>query len=52
MLVCRAVNIEDSTRVRIDECRRFERAYMAIRAPMVVSQRRSAVEERGIDRSM
>jgi len=35
--VCRAVNIEDGTRVCIDECYRFERAYVSIRAVLVVS---------------
>jgi hypothetical protein len=47
--VCRAVNIEDGTRICIDECRRFERAYVAIRAVLVVSRYRFAVEKRGID---
>ena len=47
--VCRAVKIENGTRVRIDECRRFERAYVAIRAVLVVSRCRFAVEECGID---
>ena len=47
--VCRAVYIEDGTRICIDERRRFERAYVAIRAVLVVSRCRFAVEECGID---
>jgi hypothetical protein len=47
--VCRAVNTEDGTRICIDERRRFERAYVAIRAVLVVSRCRFAVEERSID---
>jgi len=47
--VCRAVKIEDGTRVCIDERRRFERAYVAIRAVLVVSRCRFAVEECGIN---
>jgi len=47
--VCRAVRIEDGTRICIDECRRFECTYVAIRAVLGMSRCRFPVEECGID---
>ena len=48
----RTVNIENGTRFYIDECRRFERAYVAIRVVLEVSPCRFAVEECVIDGSV
>jgi len=46
--MCRAVDVEDGTRLRIDKGRRFQRPYVAIRVVCVVTGCRFAVEERGI----
>ncbi len=46
--VCRTVDIEDGTRLCIDQGRRFQRSNVAIRAIDVVAGCRFTVEKRGI----
>ena len=50
--VCRDVDVQDGTRLRIDQGRRFQRPYVAIRASAVVAGCRLAVEKCGIHRAV